>query len=296
MTAETATIVAAVITVAGAIAAAVITLRHQSRHAPPPPAPIPPAAEAPKGRLTIVREHARLRCGVINHPPLAAFHFTPDGGVRFDGYYVELARQVARANELAIEFVPMDWHEFMGDLFALRDIDLVLSVFETSDRREYADFTCYFHRVDLCAVVNAASPLEDHADLRNGSLRWALAKGEAGWEYAVQEIGIKPWEAIVVEHPDIATALRMLHAGGADVAIVDSLTYAQYMDANPEARLRRLGECILYFKNGIMLRRRDREFQDWVRMEFGRARSGEAMLARERRMLADCHGAVQKYA
>lgn len=251
-------------------------------------------------RLDVVLAKKNLRCGVTKHAPLADYQFTDDRRVTFSGYYVDLARDVGARNGLQIDFVPIQWHEFMTDMFAApaadpRAVDLVLSVFETHERRDYADFTCNFHCVDLCAVVQADSPIDSLDDLRDKRLRWAVAEGEAGWEYAVRELRIDSYDTIIVRHPDIGTALSVLGAGG-DVAVVDRLTADKFIAAHPNARIRLLREQVLQFKNGIMIPRRDAPFEAWVRAEFSASRKIAPLAEAERRMLADCRGAVKRYA
>ncbi|HEX2059502.1 MAG TPA: transporter substrate-binding domain-containing protein, partial [Thermoanaerobaculia bacterium] len=260
----------------------------------------PTSAPSRSSRLDFVLSKKRLRCGVTKHPPLADYQFTDDRFLTFSGYYVDLARDVGARNGLQIDFVPIQWHEFVNDMFAIpaahpRAIDLVLSVFETHDRREYADFTCNFHCVDLCAVVQTDSPIQSLDDLRNTRLRWAVAEGEAGWEYAVRELRIDSYDTIVVKHPDIGTALGVLGAGG-DVAVVDRLTADKFIAAHPTARIRLLGEQVWQFKNGIMIPRRDPDFEEWVRTEFSASRRTPPLAEAERQMLADCRGAVKRYA
>ncbi len=253
-----------------------------------------------QSRLDLVKAEKRLRCGVTKHPPLADYQYTDDRRITFSGYYVELARDVAARNGLQAEFVPIQWHEFMDNVFSTpaanpHALDLVLSVFETHDRRDYADFTCNFHCVDLRAVVQADSAIQSLDDLRDMRLQWAVAEGEAGWEYAVRELRIDPYDTIVVKHPDIGTALSVLSSGG-DVAVVDGLTAVKFLEAHPNVRIRILDEKVWQYKNGIMIPRQDRLFEAWVRDEFCASRKAQPMLAAERQMLAECRGTVRKFA
>jgi ABC-type amino acid transport substrate-binding protein len=260
-----------------------------------------PSRPTRQSRLDIVMSGKRLRCGATKHPPLSDYRITDDRRATFSGYYVELARDVAARNSLEADFVPIQWHEFTTDIFATppadpRAVDLVISVFETSERRDYADFTCQFHCVDLCAVVQADSRIEELDALHDRRLRWAVAEGEAGWEYAARELRIDPYDTVALKHPDIGTALNVLDAGGADVAVLDRLSVHQFVAAHPDARLRVLKEPVLLFKNGIMIPRQDKLFESWVRDEFCTSRKGQPMVEAERQMLADCFGAVRKYA
>ena len=173
---------------------------------------------------------------------------------------------------------------------------MVLSVFETHDRRDYADFTCNFHSVDLCAAVPRNSGIQLRSDLLDRRLRWAVAEGEAGWEYAVRELRIDSYDTIVVRHPDIGTALNVLGSGGADVAVVDRLTFDRFLTANPDSPIRALNERVWEFRNGIMIPRQDKLFEAWVRDEFCASRKQPLLVELERNVLAECRGAVRTYA
>ena len=254
-----------------------------------------------QSRLDVIMAKKRVRFGATKHPPLCDYGFTNDRRATFSGFYIELARDVATRNSLQADFVPIQWHEFMSDVFATppadpRAVDLVLSVFETHDRRDYGDFTCNFHRVDLSAVVHTDSDLQTLGDLRDKRLRWAVAEGEAGWEYAARELRVEPYDIVVVKHPDIAMALSVLGSGGADVAVVDRLTFDRFLITNPLARVRVLNERVWEFKNGILIPRRDKLFEAWVRDQFCASRKQPAMMDLERQMLSDCGTAVRKYA
>ena len=253
-----------------------------------------------RSRLDTILANKRILCGATRHPPLS--NYESNGGPLpvFSGYYVELARDVAARNSLQLDLAPILWKEFTNDLFALppgdpRAVDLVLSVFETSERREYSDFTCNFHAVDLVAVVRGDSDVQALDDLRGRPLTWAVAEGEAGWEYAVKELQIDSQNVVSVMHPDISKALSVVGAGAADVAVVDRLTVARFAAANPKIQLRLLDRPVLEFKNGIMLPRQDKLFEAWVRNEFIASRRSPAMLEAEQQMLDECRGAVRRY-
>lgn len=293
MTNEAAVIAAAIITVVGTLLATYLQVRPNRG---PVLSPGLPAGKDDGRRLPRIKKLKRLRCGAIKHPPLSDVTFSERDRPSFSGYYVELARVVARRTGVRFDFVPIDWNDFAEDVFQKRQVDLVLSVFETSERRDYASFACHFHRIGLCALVRDASELSSLRDLDRPNLRWALSKGEAGWEYAIQERGVKSRQAVVVEHPSIAAALDVLSAGGADVAVADRLTCEQYLRSHPTAGLRAISEGILDFKNAIMVPRNDEEFERWVSAEFRSARLTPQMQALEEKMLTECGGVVTKYA
>jgi hypothetical protein len=99
-----------------------------------------------------------------------------------------------------------------------------------------------------------------------------------------------------VRHPDIGTALNVLGSGGADVAVVDRLTFDRFLAANPDSPIRALNERVWEFKNGIMIPRRDKLFEAWICDEFWASRKQPQMVELERNVLAECRGAVRKYA
>jgi Bacterial extracellular solute-binding proteins, family 3 len=253
-----------------------------------------------RSRLDAILANKRLLCGATKHPPLSNYESSGGPLPAFSGYYVDLARDVAARNSLQLELAPILWKEFENDLFAMppgdpRAVDLVLSVFETSERREYSDFTCRFHAVDLVAIVRDDSDIQALDDLRDRPLTWAVAEGEAGWEYAVKELHIDSQNVVSITHPDIDKALFVVAAGAAQVAVVDRLTVERFTEANPKIQLRLLDRPVLEFKNGVMIPRQDKLFEAWIRNEFIASRRLPAMLKAEQQMLAECRGAVRRY-
>ena len=260
--------------VAGIVVAIWVELRRNRKATNEAGAGAVPAtqdAQQVVSRLDRIHEARVIRCGVINHPPLSSWQRGEDT-TAFSGYYVELAREVGKQAKLSVEFVAMDWG-VLSTAFTDLKVDIVLSIFETRARQQYAEFVACLHKVGVSGVMRPkAKPLREVSELSDPDLRIAVAIGEVGWEYVTQELGLPRAQLVQVGSGALRTAFSPLLSGDADIAIVDDLTCAEFVKANPGYQHVFAKDSLYVCKNSIMVPRGEADFARWVDEAFLAAR------------------------
>lgn len=252
-----------------------------------------PATEHSK-RIDRVYASGKLRCGVVNHPPLSGWKYV-GGVVEYSGYYPELARQVGRDTGLDIEFCEMDWG-VLPEAFTEHKLDLVLSIFETRVRQEFADFAVALHKVGVSGVMAAdRDPMLDVSDLSRPDVRVGVVIGEVGWEYITQELQLPRRQVVQIDSSTLGTAFSALMSGAVDVAIVDDLTCAEFVAAHPGYQHVFTDDPLYLCKNAIMVPKGEPEFRRWVDTVFLDARATPALRELEAATLKATGGWVKKF-
>lgn len=249
--------------------------------------------EQPK-RMDRVRASGKLRCGVVNHPPLSAWRYVK-GSVEYTGYYPELARQVGRETDLDIEFCEMDWG-VLPHAFTEHNLDLVLSIFDTTVRQEFADFAVALHKVGVGGVMSGdRPPLMDVSDLSKPDIRVGVVIGEVGWEYITRELRLPRRQVVQIDSSTLETAFSALVSGDVDVAIVDNLTCADFVKSHSAYQHVFTDDPLYLCKNAIMVPKGEPEFLRWVDTVFLNARSDPALHELETETLKQTHPWVRKF-
>lgn len=311
MNPETVTIVTAIISAVAAIAVAIIQLKGQRDEK---------TKAREKERKALARfdisskdtdsnlESARtikhleritsskiLRAGTVKHPPLSDFEMTK-GQVIFSGYYVELCKSVCETNDITPQFVAVDWADIPYKVFNQMDLDLVLSVFETVQRLDGGDFTSCFHKVRLTGLTNSQNTkVSDVNDLYKDDVRIVVTRGEAGWEYVTRELKVPRHRLIIVENSNITEMMDYVLTGRVDVAICDEVSCQEYAKNNRKVKHLFKNNEIFICKNCIMVPKDDKEFRDWVNLEFRKSRNVPQLLELEEKILSDPEKLIRKY-
>jgi ABC-type amino acid transport substrate-binding protein len=246
--------------------------------APPPPAPpvsVSVSVPASAGRLHEVLKRGVLRCGCIKHPPLCDFEFqgrTP----RFSGLYVEMARAVGKNVGIEVEFAPVDWSELRDAFQPPLNLDLVMSILESRERRTFADFTAFFYSVGVGAIVKRGDErFQKASDLKGEDVCVVVTKGEIGWEYAVRELRLPRQNLTILESSDLTKMAALVVRGEADVVICDDVTCATMEQENPELQRIFKNRPLYLCNNAIMVPKNEPALAEWVQTEFERARESQ---------------------
>ncbi|MEU7881511.1 substrate-binding periplasmic protein [Microbispora bryophytorum] len=283
-----ATIIAAVIGLGGVLITMLAQKEKEDRNAKAL------AGTAQKTALNQIKERGVLKCGSIKHPPLADFSFK-NGNCHFDGLYIEMARTVGRNNGLVMDFQAVDWSDLEHSFDSL-GLDLVLSVFETKQRMQFADFTAAFHKIGVSGVTRATgSKVETISDLHNHDVRIVVTKGEIGWEYAVRELKIPKYRLIVMENSSLNEMFDYVISGRADVAICDDVTCATCVEQNDSLNHVFLDDSLYLCKNSIMVPKGDQRFAKWVETEFSKALASPDVRALEAEILATMPKLIRRF-
>ncbi len=245
-------------------------------------------------RATGVLSSGRLRCGVIYHPPLAGWTFA-DGIQEFRGLYVDYARMVCSSAGLELQLEDVGWSE-LPTSFTLKQLDLVLSVFETTDRLAYADFVAAFHRIGLSAVARKGVVLpENIGDIVCGDYRIAVSVGEASESLVLRDLKVPRRRVVRVDSYELDDVFSPLVSEKADLSVSDSWTCAGYVDTHSDL-VHLFSEDELYLcKNSIMVPKGDPEYAQWVDDIFNAVRSRDDARELEVAALEQTGGWVRKF-
>jgi hypothetical protein len=257
----------------------------------------PIVTSVPKDLLDRIMNTKKLRVGCIKHPPLCDFSWRR-GKPSFSGLYVELSQVLCEANGLQPEFFPVDWSQVPDEVFTKElDLDLVLSIFETSHRSEKADFTAGFYKVGVTGIALKENPqVSDVDDLSRDEVRIVVTKGEAGWEYVTRDLRTPRHRLIVVESSDLSEMMAYVLTKRAHIAICDEVSCYDFAQLNPEVvhlfRENHLYTC----KNSIMVRKNEPRLREWLNVEFRKARLAPSIQVIEKSILADPRQVIRKHA
>jgi polar amino acid transport system substrate-binding protein len=120
-----------------------------------------------------------LRVGIeAKYPPFESLN--ADG--TFEGFDIDLARELGRSLGRPVEFHDMDWDSLIPSLQADR-IDLICSGMSyTVDRAEIVDFTKPYAQSPMSVLVNveAAKNVTKASDLDAPGVRFAVQRGTTG--------------------------------------------------------------------------------------------------------------------
>jgi ABC-type amino acid transport substrate-binding protein len=171
-----------------------------------------------------------LRVGCLWYPPFVEYT-TDHELVEASGYYPDILRIIAEKHDLGIQFLVLKWHEAIGAL-EHGEVDVVACVLKSAERRARCDFAGTIFRVGVGAVVQSAqTKIRSHGDLARNDVSIAVTKGEIGWTYAAENLGLvgSPSRFTVLEDKNIQTMMSLVEAGKVDCALADSLSCSQFL-------------------------------------------------------------------
>ncbi len=225
-----------------------------------------------------------LRCGCVKHPPLADFSLGAEEW-EFEGLYVEMAYAVQTLEQIEVALTPIDWSE-LNRAFDEKELDLVLSVFETRQRASFGDFVCPFYRIGVSGVTQSLSDkVVEPIDLQRSDVTVVVTRGEAGWESAVVDLRIPRHRLLVIESSDLGDMMDYVVTGRADVAICDDVTCNGCVTTRPGLRRVFADQPLNLCSNSIMVPKGDPVFASWIDDRFSKARHHPDVLHREATVL-----------
>lgn len=153
-----------------------------------------------------------------------------DGQEVIAGFDIDIAYHIAKALEMELEIVDMEFNTLITALRSER-VDMVLSsISPTDDRAKVVDFSNVYYLSNE-GLILASTPLSALADLngltigvQTGSVQEEIGNG-------LVEEGIEI-ELLIMD--SIPNLVQQLLAGRVDAIIVNQLTASAYSDANEE--------------------------------------------------------------
>ncbi|MFU8817456.1 MAG: gamma subclass chorismate mutase AroQ [Pseudomonadales bacterium] len=168
-------------------------------------------------RLQQILHSGVLRVGTTgDYPP---FSYRGDADAHYQGVDIDLARDLAAALDVAVEFVPTSWPTLLDDLVA-GHYDIGMSGISRTLARQrlgYQSLPYFADGKTPIARCDAAARLGSLADIDRPGVRVVVNPG--GTNEAFVDANIRQADKLL--HPDNRTIFQLLLEGAADVMITD---------------------------------------------------------------------------
>jgi polar amino acid transport system substrate-binding protein len=183
-------------------------------------------ARSADGSLERVRQSGRLRVAIDpTYPPM---EFEEHG--KPVGFDIDFARAVARRLGVRAEFAVMDWAGIVAGLNSGRYDVIISSMNITADRQAQVDFVEYASMAQVF-VCRRGTRIRTEQELANKVVAVQVNTTSHAWLDAVRMRGVAVREVKALPTP--TDALTALHAGQADVVVVDESVGRYYAHTQP---------------------------------------------------------------
>jgi polar amino acid transport system substrate-binding protein len=189
------------------------------------------AAPASETTWARVNKTHRLRIGYILFPP--AVIKDPRTGA-LGGHFVATVQEIARQASWSTEFVATDWATFTAGLNTGKFDMSIAPTFVTIPRATAVGFSRpLFYAGNSAIAKRGETRFDSLASLNRAEVRLAVTQGEAGYEFAKQNLTHA--QLIVHPGPDQSLTFADVLSGRADAALGDAYATSQFAVAHPEA-------------------------------------------------------------
>lgn len=247
------------------------------------------AKTSSKDVLKKIKAKKLLRVGCLWYPPFVEY-VTKEESVMASGLYPEILIALAKNQGISVQFFVLKWHEAIEALNNSK-IDVVACVLKSADRRANCDFVGTIFRVGVGGVVRLGQKkIQTLRDLARNDISIAVTKGEIGWTYATENLGLPkyPLRFTVLEDKNIQTAMSLVEKGVVDCALADSLSCAQFIE-NATGGLQPLSDVfkttpIHVEDNALMVAKGNHDFVEWLESGIDEIRSQPSVKLFERQI------------
>jgi polar amino acid transport system substrate-binding protein len=190
-----------------------------------------PGVIAPSTGWDRVSKTHHLRVGYIVFPP--AVVKDPRTGA-LGGHFVTSMNDIAKQAGWTTEYVPSDWATFAAGLDAGKFDVSIAPTFVTIPRATAVSFSRpLFYAGNSAIVRKGDARFPSLASLNRGDIQIAVTQGEAGYEFAKQNLPLA--RLSVHPGPDQSLTFTDVLAGRADIALGDAYATAQFAAAHADA-------------------------------------------------------------
>lgn len=221
-----------------------------------------------------------MRVGCLWYPPFVNYE-SHGKSVIAGGLYPEILKSIAELHNINIDFQILKWNEAIEVLNKGR-VDIIACVLKSADRRKYCDFAGTIFRVGVGAVVKKSNnKIRKQSDLINDNVTIAVTKGEIGWTYASENLGLNsyPSRFTVLEDKNIQTMMSLVEGDIVDCALADTLSCFQFIE-NTNKKSPALIDAfktkpIHVEDNTLMIANNNEDLKDWLEDNIKKVRSHE---------------------
>ncbi|MBV8896990.1 MAG: amino acid ABC transporter substrate-binding protein [Acidobacteriaceae bacterium] len=187
---------------------------------------------APVTAWTRLKTTNHLRVGYIVFPPTVVKDARTGA---LSGHFVTTINEIARQANWTVEFVATDWATFPAGLDTGRFDISIAPTFVTIPRAKAVSFSRpLFYAGNSAIVRRTEKRFHKIGDLDRPDVKIAVTQGEAGYEYAKQNL--KHAQLLIHAGSDQSLTFMDVLTGRSDVALGDAYVTAQFAAAHPDSR------------------------------------------------------------
>lgn len=222
-----------------------------------------------KNVLEKIKTEKLLRVGCLWYPPFVEYRIEQKIVIA-SGLYPDILKTLGESQDINVQFFILKWHEAI-DALSTGKVDVVACVLKSADRRANCDFAGTVFRVGVGAVVRSGQKkIHTHGDLVKDDISIAVTKGEIGWTYAKENLGLlkNSGKFTILKDKSIQTMMSLVEKGIVDCALADSLSCAQFIGSAIENQ-QLLSDIfaatpIHVEDNALMVAKDNPDFVDWL--------------------------------
>lgn len=236
-----------------------------------------------------------ITIGWFNYPPFVESNNNSEVPI---GIYPLLAQKIASKYDLKVVWKQLNLSETV-EAVRKRDVDIVVSVFQTPNRARNVDFTSFLHSITVSGVIKSTiNDIHSQSDLLTSNYSITVAKNEIGHEF-VDAIKIPKSRITVVDGNDISKIISFVKSGDTDIVLIDSVSIKNYFAKTPKSERKNIKEVfkkrpLAICHNGIMILQNQIDLANWLDTVFRDARSNNDAVEYENNCLMDYEEIVSK--
>jgi ABC-type amino acid transport substrate-binding protein len=182
------------------------------------------------------------------------------------------------------------------DALQKKDADMIVSIFETTDRVKSAYFTAFTHLVSVGAVVKAkiAEP-SSLLEFKKMQIKVGVVQGEIG-EELIAALDLPKERITTISNANIFEVIDQLLLPHVDVVILDNVSITNYFKLTSRADVKRIfvKKPIQFCRNGIAVAHNQEKFCKWLNSRVKSILNNEAYQSYEKKEINGYENVVQK--
>lgn len=209
------------------------------------------AAEETGSLLEEIQKKGVLTVGIEGTYPPYTFH--DDSSDDLTGYDVDIARAIGEKLGVEVEFVETKWDSIIAGLDAARYDAIINQVGITPERQEKYDFSQpYTYTKGSLIVAEDNNEITSFEDLAGKKSAQTVT---SNWAATAESYG-----ATIEGTDGFSQSIELVLAGRADATLNDNVTFYDYKNAKPDAKVKIVATSDEVNVSGVMIRKGNEEF------------------------------------
>ncbi|MBD2705293.1 transporter substrate-binding domain-containing protein [Spirosoma sp. BT702] len=247
--------------------------------------------------LSNIKANNHITIGYFNCRPF--IEMVAESNSEPSGYYAAIMKKIFNSYNINILWKQLSICNSIESVLN-KDVDVIVSVFQTAKRAKFVDFCCLHHSVKIGGVCRKnLTGIKSLSDLTtNQDLKIVVGKNEIGHEL-IEVLNLPRRRLTIIENEDTEKIISFIEIGQADVAILDSRSVKNFFDnfytkkgvtLKPIFQINPLLICL----NGIMIPQDQHELSYWLENEMKKVRNEESIKQMEIDFLEEFQGIINR--